>query len=133
MNIEYDLREIDFGKWEGIRESDLIAAYGGYAYYPDFLQDPDRWRAPGEQLFSEAQPRIVKCMERILREYLQGDLLIATHAGVIKLLLMNWFSINEHSVFPRIVLDNASISVIQMDARDLILRRFNDIAHLESN
>lgn len=126
-----NLREIDFGKWEGCKEEDLIKAYGGYEYYPDFLRYPDRWRAPGEQLFSEAQPRITACVEQIIREYPQGDLVIVSHAGVLKLLLMKWLCMENHDTFLSILLDNTSISAVRLEGNNRVIQRINDVAHLE--
>ena len=120
---------MDFGAWEGIREEDIIGACGGRQYYPDFLNEPKRWKAPGEQ-FLEAQSRIVNCVERILKEYPQGNLVIASHLNVLKLLFMKWFEMEDLDVIPRLMMDNTAVNAVQTERKIKRLITWNDTAHL---
>lgn len=129
LHIEENLREMDFGAWEGIREEDIIGACGGRQYYPDFLNEPKRWKAPGEQ-FLEAQSRIVNCVERILKEYPQGNLVIASHLNVLKLLFMKWFEMEDLDVIPRLMMDNTAVNAVQTERKIKRLITWNDTAHL---
>ena len=130
VEVVENLHEVDFGPWEGVREADVIAAYGGYEHYPDFLNYPDRYPAPGEQWFSEAQPRICECVSGILSQCPKEDIAIVSHLNTIKLLIMAWFHIDDHDAFPLIMFDNTSISAVRVDGARKELQCLNDTAHL---
>jgi len=80
LHIEADLREMDFGDWEGLPWSRL----GREPAFMDFLRAPERHAPPhGESLACFARR-----VERVLARLLDGDArhcLLITHGGVLRL------------------------------------------------
>jgi broad specificity phosphatase PhoE len=87
-----DLREIAFGKWEGLRWNEIEAR---------FPHEAQTWMAGyphcatlGGENFDAFQLRVMCCIRKILGES-NGPVCIVSHGGVIRLLLTQIFDVDE--------------------------------------
>jgi len=111
--VDDDLREIDFGDFEG-RAFDEIAA-SDPELYRSWMEAPTRVRFPGGECWPELKERVLRSLERI-----EGDAVVVTHAGVIRAALSEWLGIPDEAIF-RIGLDYGGITVFE----DGIVRKVN--------
>ena len=86
------LREMNFGKWEGLKFSEINSTY--HIDYQKWLKDPYINRPTGGENFGELTKRAVPEMEDIVAENKDGSsVAVVTHGGVILSLLVYWLQI----------------------------------------
>ncbi|NLJ89133.1 MAG: histidine phosphatase family protein [Epulopiscium sp.] len=131
INIEKmpGLREISFGEWEGYTISELEELYG--ENYKRFFLEPHKYNFPGEGSMEAVQKRIRKAIGEIEKKHPKGDIVIVSHGGVLKILIMTLLEI-DLSFFKSFWLGNTSLSIIEKkDNGKWILSLLNDRSHLE--
>ncbi len=81
-----DLREMDFGEWEGKTYDDLKDT----RLYRQWLHDPFRISPPNGEAFKRFEERIYEALKQVLAlsaEHKAGHVTVITHGGVIRQLL----------------------------------------------
>ena len=127
FTVDPDLREIDFGRWEGMSFAEILA------------DDPtavDRWAALAEDFtFPEGESignfrrRIGKAAGRIAADP-AGTVVAVTHGGVIRFLICHFLGLPDraHLLFD---VQPASLSEIRIDGGRGVLTLLNGRRHLE--
>jgi probable phosphoglycerate mutase len=104
-----ELREIDLGRWDGMPMSQIKEQF------PDIWQargqDISHFRLPGAESFADLQQRTVPFIRQIA-EQSSGNILIVTHAGVIRVLLCRVLEMPLSHLF-RIYLDYGGLTLIK--------------------
>ena len=125
--VDSDLREIDFGRWEGMGFAEILAA------------DPaavDRWAAlvedfafPDGESIGNFRKRIAAAAGRIAADP-AGTVVAVTHGGVIRFLICHFLGLPDraHLLFD---VQPASISEIRIDGGKGVLTLLNERRHLE--
>ena len=125
--VDSDLREIDFGRWEGMGFAEILAA------------DPaavDRWAAlaedfalPDGESIGNFRKRIAMAAGRIAADP-AGTVVVITHGGVIRFLICHFLGLPDraHLLFE---VQPASISEIRIDGEKGVLTLLNNRHHLE--
>jgi len=111
LEIEKSFQEIDFGDWEGLspdkilkQDADKLKAW---------WQSPTRVTPPKGEDFHEFQARILKFLKQMIENNKGNKILLITHAGVIRVILMHVLGMHEDNLF-RLNVDNASVSKIMI-------------------
>jgi len=87
-----DLKEVDFGKWEGLKFNQIDKDYHGD--YQQWLTDPYNNRPTGGENFKELTLRTTSVIDSIVAENTDdSSVAIVTHGGVILSLLVYWLQI----------------------------------------
>jgi probable phosphoglycerate mutase len=123
--VEPDLREVFLGEWEG----GLLRAKAA-ASDPLFARilGEERWDViPGAEPADVFEARVVAGLRRIAAAHPDGVAVAVVHGGVIGQLLA---TASGSRPFAFSGADNGSISEIVVDGDRLVVRRFNDCAHL---
>lgn len=84
--ILYELREMNFGEWEGKTYEDLQ----GDADYQKWLAEPNLFKPPNGESFSEFLIRIERGWEEVVKRLSESNMkkvAMMTHGGVIRALL----------------------------------------------
>ena len=85
LHIDPDLREMDFGAWEGQTSKEI------YEQAPEaleqFWQDPMTHSPPQGEAFSVFRARVLNALTEHTRKHAGGQLLFITHGGVIRIIL----------------------------------------------
>jgi len=125
IEIDEDLREIDFGRWEGLSFPEISAAdpeaVGCWARLEPGFGFPD-----GESL-DDFQARIARVAQRIATGTARRVYVVA-HGGVIRALLCLWMGWPPES---QLLLDvcPASITRLRLSGTHGVLCGFNDLCH----
>lgn len=104
-------QEIDFGDWEGKSPDDVLKESD------DVLKR--WWAAPTQQTppegedFHDFRARVLKSLKQITEEHQGKRILLITHAGVIRVILMYILGMQEENLF-RLNVDYAALSTIRM-------------------
>jgi len=104
-------QEIDFGDWDGISPQDILEAN------PDPLnawwKSPTKVVPPNGEAFLDFRSRVLKAFYEISESNKGENLLLVTHAGVIRIILMHVLGMQDENLF-RLNVDYASISRIRI-------------------
>jgi probable phosphoglycerate mutase len=121
-----DLREINLGSWEGGR---LRRAFADRHPLTERLYAEQRWDViPGAESPESFTERIRAAIVPLADKHKGGRVVIFTHGGVIAELICQATGCRP---FAFLGADNASISEIVVTERGWLVRRFNDISHLD--
>lgn len=82
LRVEMDLREVGFGAWEGRTPEDILRDRPDE--YAAFYKDPVNNRPSGAEPLPDFYQRVIRSFERIQKDYQGQQLLLVTHAGVIR-------------------------------------------------
>ncbi len=94
-----ELREINFGEWEGLSWAEIESRDQAYARrwseaYPDLP-------APGGERFEAFQSRVLTQVRNLLSEASQKCAAIVTHAGVMRVVLCSLSGLSEQEAWER--------------------------------
>jgi probable phosphoglycerate mutase len=125
--VEPDLREVFLGEWEDEGKFRRYTSQGHETALRMFAEQ--RWDViPGAESTADFTTRLRRGIASIAAAHPDQRVVVVVHGGVIGTLL----SIATGSEgFAFITADNASISEIVVQGDRWIVRRFNDISHLE--
>ena len=122
--VEPDLREVFLGEWEGSFRRRAVAND------PVFLQifTEERWDViPGAEPNDAFDERVWNALQRIAAAHRDERVVVVSHGGVIGHLLHRVTSSRRFAFSGP---DNASISEVVASPERILLRRYNDVAHL---
>jgi probable phosphoglycerate mutase len=127
VEIDRDLRELDFGAWEGLT-GDEVREKSPLAFR--------RWwgavdvRPPGGESVADVSARVARARARILERHAGRTVLLVSHVTPIKLLLAAGLAVGDEIVH-RVFLEAASLSTVtwSSDGRTSV-RLVNDTSHL---
>jgi 2,3-bisphosphoglycerate-dependent phosphoglycerate mutase len=125
--VEPDLREVHLGEWEDDGAFRRNISEGHEIALRMFAEQ--RWDViPGAESTADFATRLRRGIERIVAAHPDQRVVVVVHGGVIGTLL----SVATGSEgFAFITADNASISEVVVHGDRWIVRRFNDISHLD--
>ena len=132
MSITTDPRliEIDFGRWEGLTGEEIaLADRTGRAAW---LRDPTSVRAGGTgETGQEVSQRVRELFNDIAATHPESSVVVIGHNTANRLYLAASLGAPLAS-YRRITLENASISVLELDSGETRWLRINDVSHLKN-
>jgi probable phosphoglycerate mutase len=129
VEVDDDLRELDFGEWEGLTRDEAVAR--NPLALRRFFGATDV-RAPGGESIADVSARVARARRRILDRYAGQTVLVVSHVTPIKLLLAAGLGAGDEVVH-RVFLEAASLCTVawSSDGRTSV-RLVNDTGHLRS-
>lgn len=122
-----DLNEMHYGAWEGLSRSQIKERFP--EDWARFRADPLRHPPSGGETLRDVQLRVARMLTGIAGEFHDADILVVAHGGSLRAIVAHYLDL-EPPDFWKLRLDNASISVVEVNARGGLLALFNDTAHL---
>lgn len=107
VNVDDDLRELDFGELEG-RAYDEIAA-SEPELYRAWMERPTTVTFPGGESFADLRRRALSALDRIRGGH--ETAVVVTHGGVIRTALAAWLDMPDEAIF-RLDLSYCGITVV---------------------
>jgi broad specificity phosphatase PhoE len=131
MDVREGLREIAYGKWEGLTKEQV-----GHLYSDDYvswLSDPG-WHAPTEgELAVSIARRGLRVVEEIKQQYAHGSVLIVSHKATIRIMLCSLLGIDVGRFRHRLVCPVGSVSIVEFTPQGPLLHTLADRSHLSSH
>ena len=129
--IREGLKEIDYGKWEGMSVEEVEGKY-----HDDHLRwkaDP-AWNAPtnGEQAIKISQ-RATSVVEEIVNKYSAGNVLVVSHKATIRIIICSLLGIDVGRFRERIGCPVASLSIVEFAERGPLVHTIADRSHLSAS
>ncbi len=90
-----DLRELDFGDFEGRRYEEIEAS--DPELFRAWMETPTRVRFPGGESYADLKARALRALERIRASH--DAALVVTHGGVVRAAVAAWLEIPDEAIF----------------------------------
>ena len=129
VEIVPELKELNFGEWEGLTHSEIKKNY------PEELKlwwnNPFSINVPGGESFRELSERAVNAIKKIVKKHSDGQVAVVSHGGVIRCIIGYTMGIAPAKYW-RLRLNNTSVSILDFPRHedDGILTLFNDCSHI---
>lgn len=127
VTVRENLADLKTGDWTGRS----IKAASRSKLWKDIQQRPTHTRMPGGESFSELQGRLIGELEQIRARYPKGVVAVVSHADAIKVIVAHYLHLDLNQ-FQRIMINPASITIIQVDEGGARLLRLNDTGPLQA-
>ena len=128
VTVADGLHEIDHGAWDGRSEAQIQAeqpeAFAAYSRHPDV------YGAPGGEIGYQVAARAMPVIEHIVETHDDGDVLVVSHKGTIRIVVCALLGIGIGLYRARIAQPVASFTVFEMGPDGPLLRRLGDVSHL---
>lgn len=126
--VRENLREMSFGKWEGLKFDDIISKYNND--FQKWLVNPFINPPTQGESFLELIERGEKEINRILSENEdESNILIITHGGFIVAMLVHWLKIAPQR-WSSIIQSHGAINIVIMDKQIPYISQINFTGHL---
>jgi len=123
------LREINFGAWEGLTFQEIEARYPEIAN--KWHSSPGSVRIPDGETFQELMERAYGAVLDLAKSNDPGTVAVVTHGGAIRSIISALLGMDLNNLF-RIRQDNAALNIIDFYDGYGILNLLNDTHHLET-
>lgn len=94
---EPNLKEIDFGDWEG-QTAEQLSQHTNDAL-EKFYADPAGYTPPNAESYAHFTQRIQQAWDNVITQYVGQHVLVVTHAGVIRVLFSQLLGIKPQQSF----------------------------------
>ena len=123
------LREMSFGNWENKKFEVLKKQFPELTKL--FVQGSEKFKAPKGESFQDMADRSIRFISKLNDDDNQGDYLIVTHGGFLRILIISFLNIPiKNSV--NFYFDNCSITEIAYNiSNNSLLTKLNDTEHLK--
>jgi len=122
LKVEPDLREVGFGSWEGRTPDEIKRESPGE--YEAFYRDPVINRPAGAEPLAEFYQRVITRFDRIRQEFPGQQLLLVTHAGVIRAVITHVLQSPIASMY-RLKIGYAGFCRVQIANENMKLEKIN--------
>lgn len=124
-----ELREINFGLWEGLTYEEIMAAW------PDILSEmyakPGSAMAPEGESFYDVQKRTRRGIDKCLANHKEETIVIVSHGGTIRTALCDALDLAVEKMWS-LRQDSTAINVIEYFGETKVVALVNDIYHLQA-
>lgn len=131
MQLRDGLREVMYGRWEGMRPSEVDQQH--HDEYVAWLTDP-AWYAPigGERAVDIAR-RSAQVLEEIERTHESGHVLLVSHKATIRIMLCTLLGIDVGRYRDRMDMPVAAVSIVELAKRGPLFHTLADRSHLREH
>jgi len=124
-----DLREANFGTWEGLSRSEVVARSKQDAEHLFAWERDTAVAPPGGESLEAMHLRVSAVVEKLVQAHPDQTVVLVSHVGPIKAMLCTALNAPVSSAF-RIFLDPATISVVDWRQPHPVVRLLNSHSHL---
>jgi len=128
--VEPALREIDYGRWEGLTRTEVESTF--HAEYSMWEEDPLTIAPMGGESGINVLNRALPVMRRIVEQHRHRSVLVVSHKGTNRLLISSLLGFDVRSYRDRLDQSPAALNILDfMNEVRPRLRLFNDVSHYE--
>jgi broad specificity phosphatase PhoE len=119
--LDDQIIEMDYGKWSGKK----LAKLSKEKLWKEIQSSPSKVRFPGGEMFTSMQKRAVKSLDFLAQEKKSTNHLLVSHGDVIKAMIAHLLKMKLDN-FQSLVVDPASITIVDFDGQNARLIAYND-------
>lgn len=132
VELKEDLREINFGNWEGLGFQEIQKSYPWK--FSEWQNNIMGFTMPQGESILELKRRVETAFNEILNSAGENNVVIVTHGGPIRIILSKILSPNAlETTFWKIKQDNVALNIIENTDNTQIISLINDTSHLDLN
>ena len=125
-----DLREMNFGLFEGLRYEEIAGKYASLCQ--KWVDNPKKVRIPAGESLGDLSKRVCRKLSSILSQHEGKTLAIVTHGGPIRIILCEALKSNIE-MFWRIEQQPGALNVVEYaEGAPPAVVRMNDVSHLSA-
>ena len=126
VNIDPDLLDFNFGRWQGLSHQEVKEQYG--ELYARWISHPEQVMMPDGETLGDVSKRVIRVIDKVLKKH-AGTAVIVGHRVVNKVLICALLEL-DNSHFWKIRQDTCAISIFTCQNEQFILSRHNDTSFL---
>ena len=127
---EPDLREIDYGRWEGKTRDEIESEHSDE--YEAWQEDPLTIAPAGGESGIQVLARALPVIRRIVQQHQHGSVLVVSHKGTNRLLVSSLLGFDARGYRDRLDQSPAALTILDFaSVTRARLRVFNDVSHYE--
>ena len=124
-----ELREINFGKWEGVSYEDMNTISSEEIL--TWRKTPEKLNVDGAETLKELQTRAMSAVDKIMDTSDRADILLVSHSATLKTIILKLLDM-KLSNFKNITLNNAGLTIIEFRDYNRVLTLLNDTNHMKN-
>ncbi|UCZ54831.1 histidine phosphatase family protein [Bacillus shivajii] len=129
-----DLKEIHFGEWEGKTKEEILAIKNYNIQFRNFWDNPHTYnhkphKGEGLTVFKQ---RVEDAVRRVISENHNGNILIVTHAVVIRAILSFTMNISTEQMWEPPFIHGTSLTTFNWDGEQFNYKMIGDTSHFMS-
>ena len=97
LDINEQLKEIDYGMWDGLPPSEILKTDAELLH--NWSQSPTTISPPDGEDYHLFQGRVLAALKKLIEENQGQNILLVTHAGVIRIILMHILGMPNEKLF----------------------------------
>ncbi|MCM3721161.1 histidine phosphatase family protein [Solibacillus isronensis] len=129
-----NLKEMNFGDWEGKTKDEIEAVDNYKNEYHNFWHIPQMYNHKphyGEGLITFKR-RVEEVLSKVISSNSDGNILIVTHAVVIKAILSFTMDISTDKMWDPPFIHGTSLTIFQWDGEQFNFKMIGDISHFKN-
>jgi broad specificity phosphatase PhoE len=127
-----DLREIDHGRWEGLRRADVEAQFPDE--FSAWEDDPFTFAPSGGEAGVQVVARALPLVRKIVIDHPGKSVLVVSHKATIRLIIASLLGFDARGYRDRLDQSPACLNVLDFKAPGRVrLMLFNDVSHYSSH
>ncbi len=126
--VEDGLREIAYGEWEGLRESDVRA--NEPAAFAAWHADPSLASPPGGETAYDIAARALPVITRVRDRHKSGHVMLVSHKATIRVIACALLGVPLRRFRTHVACPTASITTFELGAETPLLVGIADVHHL---
>ena len=130
INILPQLREIDFGDWEGKTHNEIRREWKGLL--DEWENEPSKIKISRGESIKDLAERVRTTIKKIISDHPGQRIAIITHGGPIRIILMDALGLGTDNWWKTIT-SNGGISIIEYQSKRAKVLLQNDTFHLKDN
>ena len=123
-----ELREIDFGDWEGKTHDEIQRGWRGLL--DEWEREPSKIKIPGGESIQKLAERTRTTIKKIISTHPNQRVTIVTHGGPIRIILMDALDLGLDDWWKTIT-SNGGISIIEYQSNKAKVLLQNDTSHFK--
>jgi broad specificity phosphatase PhoE len=126
-----DLKEIHFGDWEGKTQKEVEAIEIYKNEYQNFWNNPNTYnhRPHNGESLTAFKNRVEKAIRRVISDNKDGNVLIVTHAVVIKAIMSITMNILTERMWDPPFIHGTSLTIFNWDGEQFNFKMIGDTSH----
>lgn len=128
--LETRLREAAFGDFQGLTTPEIAARYP--EAYHAWRRDAVRNRPPGGETLEDLGERCMAALREIAEKHPGETVAVVAHGGPIRVMVCGALELGL-AIYPKLRVENTSLSRILFTERGSVLASFNETSHLRDS
>ncbi len=124
-----ELVDIDFGRWQGLKQTDVRTRYP--EVYRVWETAPQKVRIPEAETLDDVQARLLTGLKKIAHIHPDGTVVLVSHGLTNKVLVCAILGL-DNSHFWKVKQDNGAVNIFKYTEHSSKLFLMNDTSHLRT-